>query len=206
VFLQACVTRKVDFADWLPELKSKRWISATAPTFSTHVVPILLLATLVVVFTQLRMLQWLETQFAALILAFVMFPDASVPPGTDVVVFGITGGQTLGIRMTFQNSAAILSMPLVLTTAAIVWLRPAQTRAALTSLAAAIGVLIIENQVRFLVAAIISDNVSGSYRISVGAIVFGSMLTVLCMASAVLTYVLILVKRSRSAAASGAAK
>jgi hypothetical protein len=152
------------------------------------------------------MLQQLETQFAALILAFVMFPDASVPPGTDVVVFGITGGQSLGIRMTLQNSTALLSMPLVLTTAAVVWLRPAQTRVALTSLASAVGVLVLENQARFLAAAIISDNVPGSYRISFGAIVFGSMLTVVCMASAVLVYVLIFVKRSRSRAASGAVR
>jgi hypothetical protein len=189
-----------------PEVKSKRWISAPASPLSAYLVPILLLATLVVIFTQLPLLQQLETRFAALVLAFAMFPDANVPAGTDVVVFGITGGQTLGIRMTLQNSTGLLSIPLALTTAAIAWLRPAQTRAALASLAAAVGVLIIENQVRFLAAAIISDNVSASYRISVGAIVFGSMLTVVCMASAVLTYILLLVKRSRSRAASGAAR
>lgn len=165
----------------------------------------MLFVILVVAFTQLRMLQQLETRLAALVLAFAMFPDASVPSGTDVVVFSITGGQTLGIRMTLQNSTGLLSTPLVLATAAIVWLRPTQTRAALTSLAAALGVLVVENQARFLAAAIISDNVPENYRISVGAIVFGSMLTVACMASAVLTYVLVLVKRSRARAASGAA-
>jgi hypothetical protein len=165
------------------------------PSLSAYLIPAGLLVALVVVVTQLRLLQRIETNVAAMTLAFVMFPDAVVPPGADIVVFGLTDGQTLGIRMTLQNSTVLLSLPLVVATAAIVWLGPARRRGALTALAAAVGVLAVENQVRFLAAAIISDSASGNLRITIGAVTFGSTATVLCMASAVLAYVLVLVGR-----------
>jgi hypothetical protein len=176
---------------------NRRWASSRLLSFSEYLVPAGLLAILGVVVTQLRLVQQIETNVAAVTLAFVMFPDAVAPPGTDIVVFGLTDGQTMGIRMTLQNSTALLSLPLLLATAAIVWLRPARGRGALLSLAAAVGVLAVENQLRFLTAAIISDSAPESLRIGIGAIVFGSTATVVCMASAVLTYVLVLVaKRS----------
>lgn len=174
---------------------NKRWASSRLPSFSAHLVPVSLLVALVLVITQLRLLQLIEMNVAAMTLAFVMFPDAAVPPGADIVVFGVADGQTMGIRMTLQNSTALLSVPLLVATAAIVWLRPAHRRRALTALAVAVGVLAVENQVRFLAAAIISDSASGRMRISIGAITFGSTATVMCMASAMLSYVLVLVGR-----------
>lgn len=61
-----------------------------------------------------------EANAAALILAFAMFPDAHVVPGGDIVAFTVTGGQWMGIEIATQNAAALLALPLLMVTAAIV--------------------------------------------------------------------------------------
>ncbi|WP_158895324.1 hypothetical protein [Amycolatopsis anabasis] len=157
----------------------------------------LLLGVVFVVVTQLARLQRAEAEIAALVLAFVMFPDAHVPVGSDIVVFSLTDSTTMGVQFSAQNAAALLSLPLLLATVAIIWLRPHFVRPAVHSLIAAVGVLVLENQVRVLLTSLIADSAPPHLRYNVGATIFSSMTTVICMAIAVLLFIFVFVTTRR---------
>lgn len=168
-----------------------RWMALARSRYATQVLAAVLVGSLVAVAVLLPRLQSAEVHLAALLLAFVMFPNAYVPPGTDAVFFTLTDGQVIGVEISMQSAVAVLALPLLLVTVAIVWLRPDDAGRAVTSLLAAVGALLVENQLRVLLAAVVADNVRPKYRDSIGATVFGSMFTVLCLAGAVLLFVFV---------------
>ncbi len=127
-----------------------RWLALARSRYATQVLAAALVGALVAVAVLLPRLQSAEVHLAALLLAFVMFPNAYVPPGTDAVYFTLTDGQVIGVEISLQSAAALLALPLLLATVAIVWLRPADA-----------------------------------------ATVFGSMVTVICLAGAVLLFVFV---------------
>jgi hypothetical protein len=166
-----------------------RWMVLARSRYATQVLAAVLAGSLIAVVVLLPRLQSAEVHLAAVVLAFVMFPDAHVPPGSDVVFFTLTDGQLIGVEISTQSAAALLALPLLLVSVAIAWLRPDDAGRAAASLLAAVGVLVIENQLRILWAAVLADNVLPQDRASISATVFGSMCTVLCLAVAVLLFV-----------------
>lgn len=176
-----------------------RWMALARSRYITQILAAVLIGSLVAVVVLLPRLQSAEVHLAAVSLAFVMFPDAHVPPGTDVVFFTLTDSQVIGVQISIQSAAAVLALPLLLATVAIVWLRPDDTERAVTSLLAAVGALVVENQLRVLVAAVVADGVRPKYRDSIGATVFGSMCTVMCLAASVLLFVFVFTGTRRRA-------
>src|SRR5437899_7221308 len=101
-----------------------RWLALARSRYVTHILAVALIGSVVAVAVLLPRLRSAEVHLAAVSLAFMMFPDAHVPPGTDVVFFTLTDSQVIGIQMSTQSAAAMLALPLLLATVAIVWLRP----------------------------------------------------------------------------------
>ncbi|WP_199429565.1 hypothetical protein [Qaidamihabitans albus] len=153
-----------------------------------------LLAATAVAVMHLERFQRIEAHISALSLAVVMFSDAHVPAGTEMVVFKLTDGQLMGIRIAAQHATPLLALPLVLATIPIVALRPTAGGRGFAALASAVGTLVVANQLRVLLTGLLADNAPPRYRHNIGATVFSSMSTVICMAAAILLFVLVFIK------------
>lgn len=176
-----------------------RWMTLARSRYATPLFLAALGGALVGVAALLPRLRAAEVHLAAVVLAFVMFPDAHVPRGADIVYFTLTGGQPVGIEIDTQSSVALLALPLLLVALAIVFLRPDDAGRALLALLAAVGGLVVENQFRVLLTAILLDNTQPQDRGSIGATVFGSMCTVLCLAVGILLFVFVFAGTRRRA-------
>jgi hypothetical protein len=178
-----------------------RWQALVRSRYGVLLLAAMLLCVCVGVLALLPCLRAAEARVAAAMLTFVMFPDAQVPPSGATVFFRVTDGQQMGIEIAPESCAALLSLPLLLATVALAWLRPADVRRALLSLAAAVGALVAQNQLRVLLAACLADGVRPADRGSVGSAVFGSMSTVVCLALAVGLFVFVFTGAGRRGAA-----
>ena len=180
-------------------MMTARWLTLARSRYATRIVVGALAAASVSVLVLSPWLRTAEVLLAALLLTVVRFADVTVPPGADTVYFGLSDGQRIGVQIAPQSSAALLALPLLVVTAAIAGLRPADTRRALTALAAALGGLVLANQARVLLAAVLADGLGPRQREALGATVFGSMCTALCLAGAVLLFVFVFTGNRRPA-------
>lgn len=168
-------------------MMTARWTALARSRHATRVVVAALVVAAAGVVLLLPRWQTAEVRVAAALLTVARFPGVTVPPGSDIVYFGLTDGRRIGVEIAPQSAAALLSLPLLLVAAAIVWLRPADTRRAIRALLAALGGLVLANQVRVLAAALLADR----YGPQLAATVFGAMTTALCLGLAVVAFVFV---------------
>lgn len=176
---------------------AERWAAFVRSRHAMRWLTLALMAAVLLIILQLSRFQQFEVRVAAQVLAFVMFPDAHVPNDMGIVVFSLTDGQTMGVGISAQNTAALMVLPLLLATVVTVWVRPDQGMPALLALVAASGMVVAENQLRMLAIAVIADTAPPKFRHSIGAMVFSSMFTVICMALAILLFILVFIKAYR---------
>jgi hypothetical protein len=143
-------------------------------------------------------LQHGEAWLTARVLAFVMFSDAHVAGGTNAVVFTMSDGNVMGVQFSALNTVALPALPLLLCSAVAVWLRPDRVRATAVAFGAAMTLLVLENQFRVLLIALISDSVGAAMRYSIGATLFGSVVTVLCWVSSILLFIFTMLRLDRT--------
>jgi len=178
-------------------MMTARWIALARSAHATRMVAVALAVAALGVVPLLPRLQTAEVRVAAALLAVARFTMATVPPRSDIVYFGLANGQRIGVEIAPQSATALLSLPLLLVAAAIVWLRPADTRRAIRALLAALGGLLLANQLRILLAAILADR----YGPQLAATVFSAMTTALCLGLAVVLFVFVFTGIHRPAAA-----
>jgi hypothetical protein len=175
-----------------------RWVACARSRYATSVLAVALGAVVIAVAALLPRLQSAEAHLAAWLLAFLVYADAKVPPGSDTVYLTLTDGQRIGIEVSAPVAAALLALPLLIATVAVVWLRPDDARAALLALLAGTGTLVLENQLRIVLAAMVTDGVP-RYQDDVVLTLFGSMVTVVCLATAILLYVFVFIRTRQRA-------
>lgn len=179
-------------------MNTPRWVALVRTRYAAHVLVASLLVTVLVVVTQLPRLRSAEAELAALVLAFMSFPDAQARTDNAIVVFTLTDGDVVGVHISAQSSAALLLLPMLLAAVAAIWLRPAYASSAMKALASAAATLVITNQTRVLLVGLVADSTSPRYRPAIGATVLGTMVTVLCTAIAMLVFIFVFVRSRRT--------
>lgn len=178
-------------------MNTPRWVASVRARYTAHVLAGALLVTVLMVVTQLPRLRSAEAELAALVLAFMSFPDAQAPTENAIVVFTLTDGDVVGVHISAQSSAALLLLPMLLATVLAIWLRPVYTASSMKALVSSALTLVIANQTRVLLVGIVADSASPRYRATIGATILGTMVTVLCAAIAMLVFIFVFVRSRR---------
>lgn len=121
-----------------------------------------------------------------------------VDADSQTFYFGLGGDDPLGLHMTAECTSALLILPLIVVGAAMIWLRPRITRRVLTSLAIAAATLIMVNQLRLLLIVGLVDWFGSSTGYYWGHTMLGSMVSVFGGAIALVLFVWISTRGSRT--------
>ncbi|GAA5198587.1 exosortase P [Rugosimonospora acidiphila] len=106
-----------------------------------------------------------------------------------VVVLHAGNPKSIGLQITPQCTSAFLIAPMVLTGAALLWLRPRQYKRVLIGLAVTVVLLFATNQLRIVGLAALIDGVGFKTGYYWGHTILGSMVSVVGGGASLLTFV-----------------
>lgn len=119
----------------------------------------------------------------------------------QTVYFGLGGDTPFGLRMSPECTSAFLLLPLLLVGAVMIALRPRISRQVLGALGIAVVVLILVNQLRLLMLVALIDWMGTDRGYYLGHTMFGSLISVIGGAAALVLFVWLSTRAPRKAAA-----
>ncbi|GHE77103.1 exosortase/archaeosortase family protein [Amycolatopsis deserti] len=146
-----------------------------------------------------RAYRTLEVEVTGGILRLIGDDGVYVAGARQTVYFGLGGDKPLGLQMTPECSSLFLLVPLVLLTAVLGYLRPANTRRLLVSLLVFALVVAAVNQLRMLLIVGLVDWFGVSTGYYWGHTLMGSLVSVIGGAIALVLFVWIGLRRGRAA-------
>ncbi|NIH83294.1 exosortase P [Amycolatopsis granulosa] len=140
-----------------------------------------------------------EVQVTGAVLRLISEHGVYVAGARHTVYFGLGGNRPLGLQMTPECSSLFLVVPLVLVTAVLGYLRPANTRRLLLSLLVFAAVVAAVNQLRMLLIVGLVNWLGISTGYYWGHTLMGSLVSVIGGALALVLFVRIGLRRERTA-------
>src|SRR5439155_16716266 len=144
-----------------------------------------------------RLYRVFEVELSGGILRLITSSGVAVRADQETVYFGLTGNTPLGLRMTPECSSVFLLLPLLLVTAVMLALRPANARRLFFSLAVSSFAVLAVNQLRVLMIVGLVNWFGPDTGYYWGHTLLGSMISVLGGATALVLFVWLATRKGR---------
>jgi exosortase/archaeosortase family protein len=143
-------------------------------------------------------LRGLEAQLAGHVIGLVTRMQAGSSPGVATIWFSPNRHTNIGLQVTPECTVALLTIPFLLATAAMVWVRPRPIWP-VAGLALAIALLVVMNQVRLLVIAWLVQSMGFTSGFYWGHTIAGSIITICGLAVVLAIFAMIAIRKGKTA-------
>jgi exosortase/archaeosortase family protein len=143
-------------------------------------------------------LRGLEAQLAGHVIGLVTRMQSGSSPGVAMIWFSPNRHTNIGLQVTPECTVALLTIPFLLATAAMVWVRPRPIWP-VAGLALAVPLLVLMNQVRLLVIAVLVQSMGFSSGFYWGHTIAGSIITICGLAVVLAIFALVAIKKGKTA-------
>jgi exosortase/archaeosortase family protein len=161
---------------------------------------VLLLAAVALVVWQ-RAFRTVEVTLAGGLIRLFTSDGVYVAAQRQSVYFGLGGDTPFGLRMSPECTSAFLLLPLLLVGAVMIVLRPRITRQVIGALGIAVVALILVNQLRLLMLVGLIDWMGTDRGYYLGHTMFGSLISVIGGAAALVLFVWLSTRSPKKATA-----
>ncbi|NUT43681.1 MAG: exosortase P [Thermoactinospora sp.] len=142
-----------------------------------------------------------EAMLARTLVGLGASTDTGVNPLMAIVSFNLETGSPVGLQITPECTSAFLALPLLIVTAAIVWLRRRVTVWPLLALVVAVTLMFATNQVRILTVVVLIKGMGYESGYYWGHTMIGSIVSVIGIGLSLAAYAYLVIRRSAGDAA-----